>query len=111
MQLLALCEPLFQYICRLNRSARKGGRFEPGQVRAEIKSLLEDMHDRSSSTPGLTAQLERVELPLLFFVDYMIKESDLDFVRQWHELAHERNELAGDEKFFDMLDETYLWQC
>jgi type VI secretion system protein ImpK len=36
----------------------------------------------------------------------MIRESALPFARQWRDIAQERNELAGDEKFFDLLEET-----
>ena len=107
MTLLELCEPLFLYICRLNRSARKGGSAGLGQVRSEVTAILEDMKARASSDQvRLTGQYQKIELILLFFVDFMIKESSLSFARDWEELAYERNELAGDEKFFDMLDET-----
>ncbi len=36
----------------------------------------------------------------------MIKESALPWARDWKELAFERHEMAGDEKFFDLLEET-----
>jgi len=38
----------------------------------------------------------------------MISESNLSFAQQWNQnrLAFERSELAGDEKFFDLLEET-----
>lgn len=106
MTLLELTEPLFQYICRLNRSARKGGSFEPNRVRAEVEAAMAEMKTKARSDPTLTSQFEKIELPLIFFVDFMIKESALPFARQWKEMAYERNELAGDEKFFDLLDET-----
>jgi len=106
MKLLELCEPLFQHICRLNRSGRKGGTFEPTFVRAEIKKLFDDMRRKASEDPTLTSQYDKIEMPLIFFVDFMIKESALPFARQWEEMAYEHNELAGDEKLFDLLDET-----
>jgi type VI protein secretion system component VasF len=106
MNLLELTEPLFEYICRLNRSGRKGGSYEPAYVRAEINSIFEKMKSTATSDSGLVSQYEKVEMPLIFFVDFMIKESALAFARQWQELAFEHNELAGDEKFFDLLDET-----
>src|SRR5207249_3023762 len=55
----------------------------------------------------LASQLKKVELPLTFFVDSLIAESSLPFAAQWNQnrLAYDRNELAGDEKFFDLLDE------
>ena len=108
MTLLELCEPLFLYMCRLNRSARKGGSFEHSQVRSEVRALLKDMQSKAASEPNLLAQFEAIEEVLIFFVDSMIAESNLPFARDWDQdrLAYERRELAGDEKFFDLLEET-----
>lgn len=105
MTLLELCEPLFQYVCRLNRSARMGRALEMDQVRNDIKKMFGDMKTNASTTAELTSQYEKIELPLVFFVDFMIKESELNFASEWFELGRERRELAGDEKFFDLLDE------
>ena len=110
MTLLELCEPLFQYICRLNRSARKGGMFEIVQVRTEIKTLFDEMKAKSSADLNLSEQYEKVRLPLIFFVDLMIKDSKLPFANDWEELASEVGELAGDERFFDLLDDTLVDQ-
>ena len=134
MTLLELTEPIFQYICRLNRAARKGGGSMPASgdtsflkkpgsaaasapksvsldyavVRAEVKALLDDFQQKGGSDARLAAQKKHMELPLLFFIDSMIAESTLPFAAQWNQnrLAYERNELAGDEKFFDLLEET-----
>ena len=106
MTLLELCEPLFQYMCRLNRLARSGSDLEMDQVRNDIKKIFEAMKAESLNIPALTSQYEKIELPLLFFVDFTIKESKLMFAYDWYELGRERNELAGDEKFFDLLDEN-----
>lgn len=144
MTLLELTEPIFQYICRLNRAARKAGgakgdtsfltkaasastsflakggasaggnpqsramSLDYAVVRAEIKALLDDYQQRGASDVRLSSQARKMELPLLFFIDSMIAESTLPFAAQWNQnrLAYERNELAGDEKFFDLLEET-----
>lgn len=105
MTLLELCEPLFQYICRINRSARKGGNYELGQVQNDIKGFLTEAKAKSVGE-NLSDQFEKIELPLMFFCDFMIKESALPWARDWKELAFERHEMAGDEKFFDLLEET-----
>ncbi|HEV2394853.1 MAG TPA: DotU family type IV/VI secretion system protein [Verrucomicrobiae bacterium] len=127
MTLLELTEPLFQYVCRLNRVGRKSGVAPTGEttfltkgaalprgvsldyavVRSEIKAIFEDMQQRAASDFRLSSQIKKVELPLLFFVDAIISESGLRFAAQWNQnrLGYERNELAGDEKFFDLLDE------
>ncbi len=127
MTLLELTEPLFQYICRLNRVARKssvtptgettflskGGALPRGVsldypvVRGEVKAILDDLMQKSAKDFRLNSQFKKMELPLLFFIDALISESNLKFAAQWNQnrLAYERNELAGDEKFFDLLEE------
>ena len=133
ISLLELTEPLFQYICRLNRIGRRGPLSKSGDTttflartaagattparassldevvaRSEIKALLEDMMSKAATDLRLSHQARKIELPLIFFVDSMISESTLPFASQWNQnrLAYERQELAGDEKFFDLLDET-----
>ncbi len=105
MTLLELSEPLFQYVCRVNRSARKGGNYELSLVQTEIKGFLGDAKNKALGA-NLTDQWEKMELPLIFFCDFMIKTSALPWAAEWKELAFERKEMAGDEKFFDLLDET-----
>jgi hypothetical protein len=78
------------------------------QVRNEIKRILEVIRAESLNNAELTGQYEKIELPLIFFVDFVIKESKLTFAYDWYELGRERNELAGDEKFFDLLDENLV---
>jgi type IV/VI secretion system ImpK/VasF family protein len=103
--LLDLCEPLFQYICRLNRSARKGGNYELAQVQSEVRGFLNEARQKALAA-NLSEAWEKIELVLIFFCDFMIKESALPWAREWKELAFERHEMAGDEKFFDLLEET-----
>lgn len=132
MNLLDLAEPIFQYVCRLNRLARRTGAASKGDtsffskpgaataapirsaaldyavVRAELKALLEDFVSRTGNDVRLATQAKKMELPMIFFVDSMISESNLSFAPQWNQnrLAFERSELAGDEKFFDLLEDT-----
>jgi type VI protein secretion system component VasF len=111
VRLPALCQPLFQYVCRLNRSARQQRAASPVQVRADIKGLLADARSKAASGgsvpggPALSEQWKRVEPVLLFFVDFMIRSSTLPYAMKWDDLAREFNgEMAGDEKFFDLLE-------
>jgi hypothetical protein len=112
MKLLDICEPLFQYICRINRSARKGGDHRPEEVRSELKSIISDIVTKARSDPALSNHLDKdrggMYLVLLFFADFMIRNSSLPFATHWEDLAAEERppELGGDEKFFDMLDKT-----
>ena len=106
MTLLELCEPLFQYIARLSRLARMERSVEMSQVRGDLTRLLAEMKTNAPSETELLLQYDKIELPLIFFVDFMVKESKLTFSFDWVEFGREKNELAGDEKFFDLLDET-----
>jgi len=108
MTLLELCEPFFQYVCRLRRSARMGCTMEMDMVRNDIKRIFSEIKANASASVELITQYEKVELPLIFFIDFMIKESSLSFAADWYELGREKNELAGDEKFFDLLDEELV---
>lgn len=108
MTLPELCEPIFQEICRLNRLGRKGASGDYAIARSEIKAIFTQMAEKSKSDLRLGQQYQRIELALIFFVDSIIADSGLPFANEWNKnrLAYERNELAGDEKFFDLLDET-----
>lgn len=104
MELLRICDPIFAYVCRLNRSGRKGVELQPAVVRADVKQLFSEARSRASGDVRLKENWEKVELPLIYFVDSMIQSSGLSMAGEWQELAHERNKMAGDEEFFDHLD-------
>lgn len=107
MKLLELYENLFQYMCRLNRVAKTQAQPEYARVRSEIKELLGEASRNASADVRLLNQVQRIELSVIFFVDNLICTSRLKLAAQWAEnrLAKDRNELAGDERFFDFLDQ------
>lgn len=109
MTLLEVCDPLLQYVCALNRSARAGVEHDMGEARVRIKTMIfEELPVRAAEDAALAQQYEQMKLPLVFFVDSIIAESRLSFADEWDEnrLAYEIKELAGDERFFEMLDEA-----
>jgi type VI protein secretion system component VasF len=109
MTLLELCEPIFTRICVLNRMGRaQGSLTNYDQLRSEIEQLLAGVRNSAEADPALKGQWQQLELPLIFFIDSMISESGLAVAAKWNgnRLAYDRKELAGDEKFFDLLDET-----
>jgi type VI secretion system protein ImpK len=104
-----LCEPIFTKLCVLNRLARnQGDRISYDQLRLEIEQLLAGVRNAAEADPVLRTHWQKLELPMIFFVDSMISESGLAAGATWNRtrLAYDRKELAGDEKFFDLLDET-----
>ncbi|MEO1321358.1 MAG: DotU family type IV/VI secretion system protein [Pseudomonadota bacterium] len=106
MKLLSACEPVLLYMCGLNRSVRKGAQFDADSVRAEVLSRLAEARARCAAEAGLARRFDRVELALIYFVDYIIKESELPWAHDWRELAHDRGKMAGDEEFFDLVEEA-----
>ncbi len=102
--LVEICEPLFQYVCRLNRLGRKGGRTDYGIVRSELKAIFADMRTKAEQTPGLSGSYGEAERVLIFFTDSMILNSRLP--PGWKPISHELGELGFEEKFWDMLEDT-----
>jgi len=110
MTLTDLYEPLFQYICMLNRISRKGDleNVEFQALRTTISGMLESIRRNAQSDPILSMHARKLDEPITFFVDSMLSESKLKCAPEWHRnrLAYANDELAGDEKFFDFLDAT-----
>lgn len=105
-----LAEPFFQYVCRLNRSARKGGIIDPDQTRNDLRTLLTDLNTKAQSDGQLAGQFDKTKgklsLVLMFFADNIIRNSKLSFADDWQNLAAEEGEPNGDEKFFEYLEQT-----
>lgn len=108
MTLLDTCEPLFRRICQLNHLAKtEAPTPDLPSVRREMQNLLNQTRDRMLAEPALERHWDHLEMPLIFFIDSMISESKLPIASLWNEkrLAYDYKELAGDQKFFDLLDE------
>lgn len=107
MKVLELYEDLFQYICRLNRVAKTEAQPDYARVRSEIKTILDDINRSSSADVRLRNQADKLDLPIVFFVDNVICTSPLKCASQWaqNRLANDRRELAGDERFFDFFEQ------
>lgn len=104
MKLPALCRPLFALLARALRQARRGAPPEHQALRREVEAMLAALRDRAAADPPLASQFARVEAPLIFCIDYLVKEGAFPFAAAWQELAFGIGEGAGDEKFFDLLD-------
>jgi type IV/VI secretion system ImpK/VasF family protein len=111
MTLLELCEPLFEYVCRLNRAARGGASdFDFNRVRREVTDIFKDMRSRAMANASLIGQYEKIENPLIFFVDFSIVSGPVSFAHEWqeHRLAYELDPpcMVGDSEFFVYVDQT-----
>jgi type VI protein secretion system component VasF len=103
------CDPVFKRICELNRIGRTGERCpDYATLRSEMLALLADIKKTMNADSSLERHWVPLELPLIFFIDSMISESQLPVAAEWNRkrIAYERKELAGDQKFFDLLEST-----
>jgi type VI protein secretion system component VasF len=110
MTLEELSEPLFQYVCKINRSVRRGAIPEQNHIHADITGIFDDMRTKAAATPGMLAQYdaEKLELPLMYFVDSTINNSSkLPYAHLWTRLAEQRYDKGrGEEAFWELLEET-----
>jgi len=101
---------MWQYVCKINRIARNQGHYGYQELREEVQELLSQLDSKASQDALLSKQYEVIKMPVLFFIDSMIVESGISCHQEWDEnrLAYEFNELAGDESFFDTLEEAIM---
>jgi len=107
VNLVHLCEPAFEYICKLNRIARNGGQLDAHTVRSEILEILENLDRRVEKDSRLAPLYDRVKVPLVIFIDESIVKSGINFAEEWEDqrLAYDHGFLSGGEEFFDMMEE------
>jgi type VI protein secretion system component VasF len=99
----ALCRPVLVLFCNYWQLNEVGNPPTMERFREQIENALEDIKYAAASNPSLSRAYDRIELPLVFFIDYMVKEGSFPFKNEWRELARNYNELSGDEKFFNLL--------
>lgn len=104
-----LAEPLFQYVCRLNRGGKQNVMVDYAQARAEIENLLRKIADDSQSDVVLARLNSKLEMVLVYYVDsIIIQNKRLPFSEEWsrNRIADLRGYRAGDEDLFVMLDRS-----
>ena len=104
-RLVEFCNPVFRQIIEWGRVGADEKSVDPVEARSVLVSMLDRMRLDSRQNPQLGQQFLQVELPLLFFIDFIMHDV-IETGGSWQEMAFERNELAGDEKFFDLLEQT-----
>lgn len=108
MTVVELCEPVFAYICQLNRLHRNSGSVTFERARLEIDRLREEMEREAEADPRLYDQYGKIKLPLLYFIDDIIAQAGWPISDQWNNdrLSFRDGEYAGNDRFFELLDET-----
>jgi type VI protein secretion system component VasF len=98
-----LCRPVFVCLCGYWQLNQAGHPPEAETFREAIESSLEQAKHLAAADPVLFRDYDRIERPLVFFIDYIVKEGGFPFRQEWRELGRKYNELSGDEKFFNLL--------
>ncbi|MDR2632716.1 MAG: DotU family type IV/VI secretion system protein [Treponema sp.] len=101
-----LCRPVLTCFCNYWQLNQAGTPPSLEKFRADIESSLEEAKHNAAADPVLIREYERIERPLVFFIDFMVQESTFPFNRNWRELGRNYNELSGDEKFFNLLSDA-----
>ncbi len=104
MDLGTLIEPVLSRLCEYCTFKNSGYEVPQQVILSEIRAELKTIDQRCATMPILYQQYQAIEKPLIFFIDYTIKEGNFSFSRDYKELARGFNELSGDEKFFDLLN-------
>jgi type VI protein secretion system component VasF len=105
-QLEKLCNPLLLALCNYWQLACMGSPVELEPFRKDILVLLDEMRRQAALDETLAKEFAVIEKPLVFFIDYLVREGRFSFRNNWNILARSYNELSGDEKFFDLLEEA-----
>jgi type VI protein secretion system component VasF len=105
-ELERICNPVFLRICEYWQLSCITNYVEKEKFRRDIIKCLGDAKKNAERDPQLAREYGWIEKPLVFFIDYMVKEGRFPFRQEWLELSRNYNELSGDEKFFDLLSET-----
>lgn len=105
-ELEQLCRPLVRQLCAYWYYARCGEAPERGEVDRVLREHLIRIREKVEDDGRLKREFQRIEQPLIFFIDYTIKEGNFPFSEAWREIARDYNELSGDEKFFEQLAAT-----
>ena len=107
MRALQLYDPVFQYLCHVNRHARNQAPFSYQQVRQELENRLRLVDQQANDDPGLREQVRLLKGPVNYFIDHMIAQSRLPFARKWLKEAfgYREDGLAGDDAFFLCLND------
>ncbi|MFG0274961.1 MAG: DotU family type IV/VI secretion system protein [Phycisphaerales bacterium] len=106
---LARCaDELFQYVMRVNRSAKLEAEAQPAadQVRAEVVAILDRVQRCCSGDPVAGRAYEQAFLSLVFFADSMLLTSEWAGVPQWKPIQYDHNEHGGDDKFWELFDDA-----
>ena len=97
MNLNEAVDPIFLYVCKLNRIANSGGEMSFNAVRSDVITLLNEARAKASRNKALSDKFASISRPLLMFIDFMSVDSGINFALEWNEnpLLNEFNASGG----------------
>jgi type VI protein secretion system component VasF len=101
-----LCSPILTCLCNYWQLANIDKELSKEQFQRDLELRLEDTREAAARDPDLEQDFAKMERPLIFFIDYIVKEGNFPFSEEWREFARNYNELSGDEKFFNLFTEA-----
>ncbi|MFP3040552.1 DotU family type IV/VI secretion system protein [Treponema primitia] len=101
-----ICNPVFLCLCNYWQLSCITNFVEKEKFQQDLIKCLGEAKEKSKEDPLLEREFAWIEKPLVFFIDYIVKEGRFPFRQEWRELSRNYNELSGDEKFFNLLTET-----
>ncbi|GHV42090.1 hypothetical protein AGMMS49546_19610 [Spirochaetia bacterium] len=105
-ELEKICNPVLTCICNYWQYVHVGNHPAKEKFQGDIEFLLESAKEKAAKIPALSREYLKIEHSLVFFIDYMVKEGEFPFSKDWQVLARKYNELSGDEKFFNLLSDA-----
>lgn len=111
MKLVSLLEPILNYTTACHSAADIFLNKDVSTIKRDVLNLLSEIETELKKSDEHTNILYRkIELPLLFFIDYIISNSKLPAAEEWdkNRLAYAKAIMTGDKKFFDIFEEIYM---
>ncbi len=103
--LAKLIEPVLTLVCETFVFEHNQAQVSAEYFDARLRQCFADIAGQCRADSALALDYSHIEKPLYFFVDYVVKENGFACSADYQGLGRSVNELSGDEKFFDLLDE------
>lgn len=118
ISLLESLEPVLLFMCEQHRVAREGGELVFDVVQSACNKLLDVIYSRTPQDAVLQQQFKSINDPLRWFIDFWFGSSG-EFPpalqKSWNQnrlgeysKKAEEGSLAGEDAFFDKLEETMM---
>lgn len=78
-----LVSPILHKLCNYYIYERNGYKLGYAEFTAEISHLLKNARNTAEKSDALRSAYRKIEFPLIFFIDYTVKESGFSFSQDY----------------------------